>query len=93
MKAYFQFNLWIAKGNESQIITRSNIFNNHFYLPEVNIKDQNGRGVHSRLVPCLKIHGTSLLNIPWSFWTCICTSGFKVILLRGDDIGSGCGLF
>ena len=35
----------------SQIISRANVFNCHFYLPEVNVQVQNGRGVLYGLVP------------------------------------------
>ena len=50
---FFQSNLFFLFF-KSQIISRSNVFHNPFYLPKVNIQVQNGHGVLCRLVPCIQ---------------------------------------
>ena len=39
---------------KAKLFQENNVFHHPFYLPEVNIQVQNGHGVLSRLVPCLK---------------------------------------
>ena len=49
-----------------------------FYLPEVNIQVQNGHGVPTWKASSMHLkHMNSLLSTPWSFWTCISTSGIS----------------
>ena len=61
--------LFRSQSCKAKLFQEAMFFHHHFYLPEVNILDQNGNGVLSSLVPCLKP------STPSPFWTCIFTSG------------------
>ena len=39
---------------KAKLFQETTFFHHQFYLPEVNIWVQNGHGVLTRLVPCLK---------------------------------------
>ena len=60
-----KISLWI----KSQIISRSKIFNHHFYLPAVNVQSSFDYGVLGRLVPCIEDMGLTCWVLYGKNWS------------------------